>query len=132
MLIFNNKTYQINTLNPDTNYLEGLDCEQPKWVISDDSALANKIKSTPYWEAVTDERDNLIDITPIDQPVTAEDQIAALKSQLTAIDVQTVRPLRAIAAGTATDEDRDRLAKLEVQAEELRAKITLLKGGDKV
>lgn len=126
MIVFKNGSYQINSKNPDTNYLADFDCEQPKWVVPDSSELAGKIMSTPHWEPVTDEDGNLIDITPVELPEaepTAEEQIAVLKSQLSGIDLQAVRPLRAIAAGTATEEDREKLAELEAQAENLRAKI---------
>ena len=123
MLVFDVGSYQTNSDYPDTNYLEGLDVPQPKWVVPDGSELACKIKSTRYWEPVTDDKGDLIDITPIDPPVTIEGQIADIKNQLTALDLQAVRSLRAIAAGTATEEDREKLAELEAQAEELRAKI---------
>lgn len=123
MIIFEDMSYQKSSASPDTNYLEGLDCPQPCWVVPDSTELANKIISTPYWKPVTDEDGNLIDITPTDPPVTPEEQIAELKSQLTAIDMQTVRPMRAITAGTATEEDRDKLEELETQAEALRAEL---------
>ena len=118
MLVYRNG-YQINSAHPNDNYSADTDC----WVVPDGSELANKIISTPYWEPVTDEDGNLINIIPIEPPITPEEQIAELKNQLTAIDLQTVRPLRAVAAGTATDEDRDKLTELEAQAEELRAEI---------
>ena len=124
MIIFKNHSYQISPTNPDTNYLAGFDCEQPKWVVPDGSELAGKIMSTIHWEPVTDVDGNLVDITPVELPEpTAEEQIAVLKNQLFDIDMQTVRPLRAITAGTATDEDRTKLAELETQAEELRKQI---------
>ena len=126
MLVFENRTFQINPINPDTNYLADFDCEQPKWVVPDGSELAEKIMSTAHWDPVTDEDGNLIDITPVEPPEpepTAEDQIFSLKNQLATIDMQTVRPMRAIIAGTATEEDRAKLAELETQAEELRKQI---------
>ncbi|MCI8603352.1 MAG: hypothetical protein HFE79_04305, partial [Ruminiclostridium sp.] len=48
------------------------------------------------------------------------------------IDRQAIRPLRAIAAGTATDEDRRILAELEAQAEEIRAQMAELDEGKEV
>ena len=124
MIVFKNGTYQTTSGCPNENYLEGLDCEQPKWVIPDDSELARKIMSTSFWEPVMDDDGNLVDITPIDPPVTAEEQIDNIKNQLASIDLQTARPLRAIAAGTAIEEDRERLKELETQAEGLRAELT--------
>lgn len=52
-----------------------------------------------------------------------------IKAELSALDLQAVRPLRAIAAGTATDADHAKLADLEAQAEKLRAELGVL--GDK-
>lgn len=122
MIIFKDHSFQQSSAFPDTNYIEEIpDVEQPQWVVSDESELADKIKNTPCWNAVEDENGNLIDIEPREPPVT--DQIAAIKAELSAIDMQAVRPLRAIAAGTATDEDRVRLAELETQAAELREKL---------
>ena len=48
------------------------------------------------------------------------------------IDRQAIRPLRAIAAGTATDEDRSVLEELEAQAEEIRAQMAELDEGKEV
>ncbi|MBO6103278.1 MAG: hypothetical protein J6P03_08520 [Opitutales bacterium] len=48
-------------------------------------------------------------------------QAAAEKqARFAAIDAASVRPLRAIAAGTATEYDREKLAALEAEAAELR------------
>ena len=54
---------------------------------------------------------------------TKEEQLAAYKAELADLDSQAVRPLRAVAAGTASDFDREKLAQLETRAEELRQKI---------
>ena len=55
-----------------------------------------------------------------------QQKISKLKQQLSELDLQAVRPLRAIAAGTATDEDKSRLAEIESKAEALRAEIAEL------
>lgn len=123
MIIFKDKTWQRDTSSPDNNYLEGIDCEQPKWVVPDNSGLASKIMSTPYWESVEDDNGNLADIIPTDPPVTDEDRILYLKNQLEDLDRQAIRPLRAIAAGNDTEEDREILADLEEQAAELREQL---------
>ena len=52
-----------------------------------------------------------------------EEKIAQLKYQLTAVDEKSSRSMRAILAGTATEEDRNFLAQLESQAEDLRQQI---------
>lgn len=132
MIIFEDHSYQITTGSPEENYLAGLDCEQPKWVVKDGSELAGKILSNRYWEPVEDENGNLIDIVPIEPPEiarSAEEQTEELKNRLDEIDRQAIRPLRAIAAGTATDEDRRVLAELEAQAEEIRVQMAELDEG---
>ena len=48
---------------------------------------------------------------------------ATLLAELAAIDTATVRPLRAVMAGSGTDADKERLAELEAKAEEIRAKL---------
>ena len=123
MIIFENRTWQIDSSDPDTNYLEGIDCEQPKRVLPDNSEIAVKIRATPYWNPVENEEGMLVDIIPIDPPVTDEERISQLKSKLDEIDRLAIRPLRAIAAGTDTEEDREILADLEQQAAELRQQL---------
>ena len=59
---------------------------------------------------------------PAPEPTT-EQKIAKLKERLTDVDEKSARSLRAIVAGTATEEDRTFLANLEAQAEELRRQI---------
>lgn len=132
MIIFEDHSYQITTGSPEENYLAELDCEQPKWVVKDGSELAGKILSNRYWEPVEDENGNLIDIVPIEPPEiarSAEEQTEELKNRLDEIDRQAIRPLRAIAAGTATDEDRRILTELEMQAEKIREEIAELSAG---
>ena len=123
MIIFANRSWQTDASAPDTNYLEGIDCEQPKWVVPDNSELAGKIKSAPYWTPVEDDSGNLIDIIPVAPPVTDKEKILSLKNQLEELDRQAIRPLRAIAAGTDTGEDREILADLERQAAEFRQQL---------
>ena len=48
---------------------------------------------------------------------------AEIKRELTNIDAERIRPLAAIATGTATDYDRQKLAKLEVRAAALRSEL---------
>lgn len=51
---------------------------------------------------------------------------AKIKRELKAIDDQRIRPLAAIATGTATDYDRSKLAELETRAQGLRTELTSL------
>ena len=134
MIIFEDGTYQMTNGHPDDNYLAGIDCKQPKWVVDDNSELARKILSTSYWEPVEDENGNLIDIDVTIVEAVAleqsdEEKIEELKAQLDEIDRQAIRPLRAIATGTETEEDTKILADLETQAEEIRAEIAKLSEG---
>lgn len=55
-----------------------------------------------------------------------ERRAAEIKQQLSELDFKTVRPLRAIEAGTPTDEDRDKLAEIEKQAVKLRNELAEL------
>ena len=121
MIVFHNGCWQMDSDHPDDNWLDGLDCEQPEWVIPDYSPLASKITSLGDIEPVTNEHGELIDVKSPEP--TTEQKIAEFKQQLAELDLQAVRPLRAIAAGTGTDEDKARLSEIESQAEMLRAEI---------
>lgn len=46
-----------------------------------------------------------------------------LLAQLDAVDLKTIRPLRAIQAGTGTQEDTDKVEELEAQAEQIRGEL---------
>ena len=52
-----------------------------------------------------------------------EARISEIKSELQHLDLESVRPLRAINAGTDTAEDRDKLAELDAEAEVLRQEL---------
>lgn len=49
---------------------------------------------------------------------------AEIARRFAEIDRERIRPLAAIAAGTATDEDRSRLAALEEEAKALREELS--------
>ena len=51
-------------------------------------------------------------------------RINEIKSELQRLDLESVRPLRAINAGTDTEEDRDKLARLDAEAETLRNELS--------
>lgn len=124
MIIFENGRWQTDSDYPNSNWLEGTGCVQPDWVIPDNSALATKIMSMDGFIPVTTEYGELIDVEPPEP--TTEDKIFKLKQQLAALDLQAVRPLRAIAAGAATDEDKSRIDEIESKAEALRSEIAEL------
>ena len=68
-----------------------------------------------------------------ENPVETAEECAARLNRLRAaeisrrfaeIDRERIRPLAAIAAGTATDEDRNRLTALEEEAKALRTELS--------
>ena len=125
MIIFSNGCWQTDSEYPNDNWLKDrTDLEQPKFVIPDNSELAVKIQNIQNPKFVTDDDGNLVDIVEGDP--TNEQQIQILKQQLNDLDLEAVRPLRAIVAGTATEEDNTRLAAIENLAASLREKIAAL------
>jgi hypothetical protein len=64
---------------------------------------------------------------PVPPPPTPEDIAAARRAEilgrLSSIDRESVRPLRAIADGTGTEYDADKLAALDAEAAMLRAEL---------
>ena len=124
MIVFANGIWQTDSDHPDDNWLDGLECEQPKFVIPDNSELAMKIQTVQNPKFITDDDGNLVDI--VEGEFTNEQQIQNLKQQLNDLDLEAVRPLRAIVAGTATDEDTTRLTAIESLAVSLREKIAAL------
>lgn len=57
----------------------------------------------------------------------AECQIEEIKTALYELDLEAIRPLRAILAGTQTDEDLEKIKEIETKAKELRIKMQPLK-----
>lgn len=55
-----------------------------------------------------------------------QNRIAEIKGLLSNIDTQTIRPLRAKIAGTATAIDEDKLSELETEADKLREEFNYL------
>ena len=55
--------------------------------------------------------------------VIAQESKESLLSQLNQLDLQSIRAMRAIQAGTATEFDTQKLAKLEERAEQIRQEI---------
>lgn len=61
--------------------------------------------------------------------IQIQQKISDLKRQLTELDLQAVRPLRAIAAGTATDADKTKLMEIEIAVKDLRIQLSNLIDG---
>lgn len=133
MIVFENGAWQTDSDFPDTNYLEGIECAQPRWVVHDNSEVAAKIMSAVRpWTPVEDDNGDLIDIAEI--PPTQDEldrqRAAEIKRQLEELDNKTTRALRAISVGTATDEDAEKLLEIEAQAEILRDELAELEGSE--
>lgn len=126
MIIFKDLSWQSDSADPNANFLEGESCEQPKWVIPDGSELAGKITAARYWDPVLNEDGALIDIILTEPILSDQERISELKAQLAEIDGLAIRPLRAIASETATDEDREILFNLEKQAESIKTQLAEL------
>ena len=124
MIVFANGIWQTDSDHPDDNWLDGLECEQPKFVIPDNSELAIKIQTIQNPKFITDDNGELTDI--VEGEPTNEQKIQVLKQQLDNLDLQAVRPLRAIVAGTATEEDTVKLSEIESTATELRTQLSNL------
>lgn len=128
MLIFENKAWQISSESADSNYLDGTNEMQPKWVVSDNSEVAAKVMSYQCWEPVENDKGQLVDVVFVKPPETDAEKTIALKNQLEELDRQAIRPLRAVAAGNDTEKDREILADLEEQVEVIRLQIAKIEG----
>lgn len=53
----------------------------------------------------------------------AEYKVQSIKSELYELDLKAIRPLRAILAGTQTDDDIAKIKELEAQAAQLRSEM---------
>ena len=87
-------------------------------ILPDDSAVAQQIRQYERVQLIglTDNNDDI-------QAVPLEDRHTAILAELDRLDLQAVRPLRAIAAGTATETDRKKLAEIEERAAQLRQEL---------
>ena len=90
-------------------------------IIGDDTRLADEIMRYPKVRLISPTND-FGDIDGI-QVVPIEDRHSVILAELDRLDLQAVRPLRAIAAGTATEADRQKLIALEEQAAQLREEL---------
>jgi len=98
--------------------------DESKWAISYQDLLTGQDAGKAI---AADDAGKPILVDRISPAETDEDRKVRINgpiiAQLAALDAATVRPLRAIAAGTATQSDRDKLASLDTEAAALRAKL---------
>ena len=120
MIVFFDGTWQTDSQYPYYNFSDG----SAAYVVPDGSELANKILSiSGAVRLITDDRGQLIDAEPV------VDRTAEIYARLAAIDAEAIRPLRAIAAGTATTIDRGKIVALETEAAELRRELAEMPAG---
>lgn len=62
------------------------------------------------------------------EPAATGDRASEIMNRLLEIDAESVRPLRAEAAGAETQDDLDRLTALEAEAQALRLELATLEG----
>ena len=89
-------------------------------VTAEQIANANGFKPGAWREITMEEAVELSKPTPEEEKQL---RITEIKSRLLEFDLESVRPLRAKAYGTATPEDDAKLAALEQEAEVLRAEL---------
>ena len=87
-------------------------------VLSDDSPAAQKIREYDRVKLIPSENSSEeVEVSPI------KNEQAEIFAKLEALDLQAVRPLRAIVAGTATETDRQKLSEIEAEVKKLRKEI---------
>ena len=87
-------------------------------VLSDDSPAAQKIREYDRIKINSSENNSSeIEVIPI------KNEQAEIFAKLEELDLQAVRPLRAIVAGTATETDRQKLSEIEAEVKKLRKEI---------
>jgi len=96
---------------------------QPPYTFDGEAEKAAKLLGWPSgtWRVITPEEAAALQ-APTPEELAAR-RIAEIRARLSEIDAQSIRPSRAINNGTATDDDRARLAGLESEAEALRAEL---------
>lgn len=90
-------------------------------IINDDTRLANEIMRYPKVRLISPTND-FGDLDNI-QVIPIENRRSVILAELDHLDLQAVRPLRAIAAGTSTETDKQKLIALEEQAAQLRQEL---------
>ena len=92
------------------------------WVFSDESGESvHRVLPSGVYESTT--ADNIEGVTPEPYVKSGAHVIGDLVAQLSAIDAESVRPLRAKLAGSSTEDDDDKLAALDLEAAGLRKEL---------
>lgn len=111
MIIYNDGTWECGA--------DEDDAPKNAVILPDDSAVAQQIRRYDRVQLIglTDNNYDDIQVTPL------EDRHSVILAELDRLDLQAVRPLRAIAAGTATETDRQKLTEIEEQVAQLRKEL---------
>ena len=100
--------------------------------IHKDMSLTEIELSEEEWQdALTVDYMKIVDDNPPPPYKPTPEELAAQRkaeilSQLNSLDMASIRPLRAIVDGVATDDDRARLREIEAEVGWLRAEMTIL------
>lgn len=87
-------------------------------------SLVNADINTLDWDASNKKsKPTMQDLNALMSSVMADDRKAEIIIRLKEIDVEAIRPLRAVTNGTATQFDKDKLAKLDAEADALRTEF---------
>ena len=90
-------------------------------VLSDDSPAAQKIREYDRVRLIPSENSSEeAEVSPI------KNEQEEIFAKLEELDLQAVRPLRAIVAGTATETDRQKLSEIETEVKKLRKEIGII------
>lgn len=90
-------------------------------LLSDDSPAAQKIREYDRVKLIQSENSSEeAEVSPI------KNEQAEIFAKLEELDLQAVRPLRAIVAGTATETDRQKLSEIEAEVKKLRKEIGII------
>ncbi len=106
--------------NSDGTILRSRDCVDAVSLLNDFACDGGDIRAVTVVEMTEAE------YAAMTTPSASEILRAEIVAELAAIDTASLRPLRAVAAGTATQFDTDKLAQFETKAAALRAELAAL------
>lgn len=117
--------------NEKYNAFGGIDCEvlHPVFGWIETTLSLDDLETAELFNEVKNNGSPLAYVAPVltQQEINAQ-RIAEIKTRLSQIDSESIRPLRAIAAGTASQFDTDKLTALETERGELVAELVALNG----
>lgn len=123
---YGKKAVNVESKIVETVYYEG-DLKDGWQYVDDDTAEEIKVSPSRY-KSVDNNLVRLSDDEYSEYLVKRqkEHEVEDMKTQLLLLDAEAIRPLRAILAGTQTDEDVEKIKEIEQQANELRCQLATL------